>query len=695
MKRKLILSSIMTIVLALSLIAGSTLALFTSQSQVNISVGSAKVSLLSIIEKSSLELYSLDVRQDVRFENGGTAELTDASHLVLENVTPGDKAVFDIVLTNESTVDIQYRIAWSIKGTLSCGLVATADGKKIVNSQSDWQLWETPLTVEESTRKISVSVELPVEAGNEFQESSADITFTILAVQGNGTEIYVPACDVLATPDTIDAILAEVAPGTVIGLQKGKYGSIKLTQNNLSLVSENAVVDFIDVNAKDNCKISGITFDAAAAKEVSGYQKVQKVLTFGPIGAYANIIGAGEIANGADNLIIENCTFTGTPVDATKYRPICFYERYRNSGGMKGATVTGCTFETDAEYYVYFNTPGQGLVTISDNTFGTYKTKASNAVYVGLTQGDVKVCGNTFMNSSATITPHNNDKCTYALDIFVVKNNFVNTTDSDLTAFALRNFHELPKCTVTVRANTANYGYSKIKAPYEDSASYMRYDVSSAGFKFAYDDETLAQGGTLLVIEDIELTEKATEITKDTKLLLNGYTISAYRNHVDGAGLTTPEVSTLCVKNGVTLEIEGEGSVINTAPSGAYAISITEDSEVIIKGGNYISYHDAIYVYDGELYVEGGFFKAEALTSPEFNYPESNPTMYLATVINCQKNAFLYGSAKVTVTGGTFVNEDLSNLYEGLSNTSFVADGYKVISEAQPSGEVWFTVIPE
>jgi len=158
MKRKIVLSSIMTIILSLSLIAGSTLALFTSQSQVNISVSSAKVNILSVIEQNSLELYSLDVKQDVQFENGGTAEFTDAATLVLNNVTPGDKAVFDIVMTNESTVDVQYQVAWSVNGSLAGGLVAKADGQKIVNGKSAWTLWKTPTSDAEATRTITVSI---------------------------------------------------------------------------------------------------------------------------------------------------------------------------------------------------------------------------------------------------------------------------------------------------------------------------------------------------------------------------------------------------------------------------------------------------------------------------------------------------------------------------------------------------------
>jgi len=696
MKRKIILSSIMTIVLALSLIAGSTLALFTSQSQVNISVGSAKVSLLSVIDRNSLELYSLDVRQDTVFENGGTAEFVENAHLTLNNVTPGDKAVFNIVMTNDSTVDIQYRVAWSVKGALACGLVCKADGREINDSTSDWTEWKTPVSDSDKTRTVSVSVELPVEAGNEFQECAADITFSIVAVQGNGTELYLPTCDVLATPDTLNSILATAKEGTVIGLAKGKYDSITMTQNNLTLVSELAEVGYINLNAKDNIKLIGLTFYAEDAKmsyEMTSTSGVNKETGF-----YANIVGAENSAVAADNVLIQNCTFTGTPKDAEAYAPIVFAERNRNTESMKGFTVDGCTFETSAAYYIYARYLGKGDNVIINNTFGTPAGDgAVYPVYIGSGRSNVSVKGNTFFTwGDAAIFTSNHGTNTAPELITVCKNTFINTNDAD--SMIVLAYKPIAITDVVMLNNKANFGLYSIDEPVKSGNFMLVRMTGTERIKLAYDDTSLKQGGTLFLVDDIELAESGTIIDKDTKLLLNGYTISADRNYVAGAGLSSEEISTLCVTNGVTLEIEGDGSVLNTAVEGAYAVSIYEDSKVIIKGGNYISYHDAIYVNRGELYVEGGFFKAECLTTPEFTYPEppNTPTMYLAGVINCYKQAYASGTAKVFVSGGTFVNEDITNLYEGYSqHCSFVVDGYTIVREDKSPTEAWFTVIPE
>ena len=188
MKKKIILSSVLSIMICLCLIAGSTYALFTSQSQVNIAATSGKVAVEAILV-DSLTLTSLGKPMTSTFENGGTATI-EGQTLTLENITPGDKAEFAIQITNNSTVNMQYRIKWTVDGTLFDALVATADGAVINNGVSDWTEWTAPTSDGDKIVSIPVSIELPAEVGNEYQEASASISFTVEAVQGNGTELF-------------------------------------------------------------------------------------------------------------------------------------------------------------------------------------------------------------------------------------------------------------------------------------------------------------------------------------------------------------------------------------------------------------------------------------------------------------------------------------------------------------------------
>ena len=125
MKKKVLLSSIVTIVLCLTLIAGTTFALFTDTIEMNIAVTSGKVDLTANL--ANLNLYSVVASSNGNivdefggkyvysapldeFANGGTVELNaEGNRLSLNRVTPGDKVEFDIVGENDSDVIAQYR----------------------------------------------------------------------------------------------------------------------------------------------------------------------------------------------------------------------------------------------------------------------------------------------------------------------------------------------------------------------------------------------------------------------------------------------------------------------------------------------------------------------------------------------------------------------------------------------------------
>ena len=74
--------------------------------------------------------------------------------------------------------------------------------------------------------------------------------------------------------------------------------------------------------------------------------------------------------------------------------------------------------------------------------------------------------------------------------------------------------------------------------------------------------------------------------------------------------------------------------------------------------------------------------------------PTSAPTI-TDTFFNCIDENYKNGTADIIVKGGTFVNFDPSdNAAEG-AGTNFVAKGYKVVSETQSNGDIWYTVVAE
>ena len=212
---KLIVPSLLAIIVCVLLLAGSTFALFTSDVTKNIVVGSATVNMTA--KYTEFKAYSVEATDNntsddyageataygvtshynyvevsansetaKTFANKGTATLTDENIIELVNVTPGDRITANLTVTNNSNVDIIYRVrlnAISDNGLLD-GLTVKAGGETLtgVIKVGEWTPWTTEQT---KVQNIALEVFLPVEAGNEYQTKQATLRFTIEAVQAN------------------------------------------------------------------------------------------------------------------------------------------------------------------------------------------------------------------------------------------------------------------------------------------------------------------------------------------------------------------------------------------------------------------------------------------------------------------------------------------------------------------------------
>ena len=190
MKKKILLSSILTIALCLSLFTGATYALFTSEDKVDIAITSGKVEAVATIE--NLETWSLEDdkaaagRTDGTFSQGGKVEVVD-NKLTLKNVIPGDKVRFDVKIENKSNVAILYSFAWETKEdglVLMGGMNVTINGVNYGPLKEYNSAW-TALAAEAVVNPIKVELELPEEAGNEYQGLETGATITVQCVQGN------------------------------------------------------------------------------------------------------------------------------------------------------------------------------------------------------------------------------------------------------------------------------------------------------------------------------------------------------------------------------------------------------------------------------------------------------------------------------------------------------------------------------
>ena len=210
MKKKVLISSILTLAVCLAIIAGSTFALFTSTVTVNVAVTAANVNVVAAIQPTvktwSLTETEANARTDGSFVNGGSAVIDSTSNstkLVISRMPPGDVAKFTIKVTNNSDVAVQYRVrAISEKGAnatvdLTEALTITANVNGVdyaVSGTENVTPWiAAPLNngAAGNITDMVITVNFPngtPEHDNAYKQAGADITFVVEAVQGNGVD---------------------------------------------------------------------------------------------------------------------------------------------------------------------------------------------------------------------------------------------------------------------------------------------------------------------------------------------------------------------------------------------------------------------------------------------------------------------------------------------------------------------------
>ena len=212
--------------------------------------------------------------------------------------------------------------------------------------------------------------------------------------------------------------------------------------------------------------------------------------------------------------------------------------------------------------------------------------------------------------------------------------------------------------------------------------------IDAAGLKNA-----LANGGNITIDRDVafapviaDKTQKTlvaqTTVTKDTLINLAGKKISVQHDETTDFGKASPVL--MAVTDGV-LTIDGDGEINCEAGSQqVYGINVN-GGKVIVNSGNYYGALTAIQVQKGSLEINGGFF--DMAPTCKAAVPQ-----YAKYVVNCIDDAYKNGTATISIKGGTFVNFDPSANPEG-EGTSYVAEGYSVVSETQENGDIWYSVV--
>ena len=148
-----------------------------------------------------------------------------------------------------------------------------------------------------------------------------------------------------------------------------------------------------------------------------------------------------------------------------------------------------------------------------------------------------------------------------------------------------------------------------------------------------------AKGRTITLLADVEQNTQLA-INKSITLDLNGKTI---RNTVDIWGDKANAI--LSITNGAKVTITGNGT-IDAKENDCYTINVVK-GDLTIENGTFYGNVSVVQVQEGTLSVKGGTF--------DLHQKWEGSSMYL---FNCIDEAYVDGSAKVAISGGTFVGFD-------------------------------------
>ncbi|MCB6993028.1 SipW-dependent-type signal peptide-containing protein [bacterium 210820-DFI.6.37] len=205
----------------------------------------------------------------------------------------------------------------------------------------------------------------------------------------------------------------------------------------------------------------------------------------------------------------------------------------------------------------------------------------------------------------------------------------------------------------------------------------------------------LGKGQSIVLSDDINFNEYEENSNASSFYLINKKSVTIDLNGKTITGRSNSKYfnTIKATGNGTVITINGDGKVIGGSAttsnsSSNNAIEVTNKGKIIINGGTYTVGPDkngngnsVVFSNGGDVVINDGFFYTD--------------TAYdgIYWVLNKKDKS----SGSITVYGGTFVNCDPSKTGtepEGESD-NFVAEGYKVVSETQENGDVWYTVVKD
>ena len=191
-------------------------------------------------------------------------------------------------------------------------------------------------------------------------------------------------------------------------------------------------------------------------------------------------------------------------------------------------------------------------------------------------------------------------------------------------------------------------------------------------------------GGDVKLESAIDFTQVVTvDNNKTLTVDLNKQNVA---NAADLWDKTPDQWSLFSVRIGSTLTLKGDGEVIAKA-NDCYAVDVQDGGHLVIEDGHYNGNIHAVYVEEGTAEIKGGTFEVQQ------KFPDADKADEF--VLNCLDENRKNGTAKIIVTGGTFIGFNPGDCKAEGNGTNFVAPGYASVCESKTADgrEIW-KVIP-
>lgn len=179
-KVKAIITSAVVIALAMAAVSGVTYSWFSDSEESVITVTTGKVDVN--IEKTDMKLYNNGTEGEL-LSGSATATVKDGSiTIAVENMAPGDKVVLSIKINDDSSISCKYRyslLSNNYDGLIN-GLRISAEYDDVTLTTPGYSDWKDSVS-----GTGTISIELPISAGNEYQSKGVVLKFGIEAYQSN------------------------------------------------------------------------------------------------------------------------------------------------------------------------------------------------------------------------------------------------------------------------------------------------------------------------------------------------------------------------------------------------------------------------------------------------------------------------------------------------------------------------------